>query len=188
MPRRTRKPRGVTEAAIIAQANPTAEQRGRSIYVEDKTVDPFGETLVQGKVMQHRVCRRQPVYVTLHGRKGICDRTRAVLDWYDARLALARKGLTVDSLARANGLGGGNSKHTPTDAATNARSDVDWARSYIGNADELRVFDDVMEHERTFDEIAGGNSRKAKRASDEFKLAASWLLLGIGSQVLELRS
>lgn len=180
MPRR--RPNRPTEPAIIAQANPTLEQRARFNYVEDKTVDPFGETLVQGKVTQHKVCRRQPVYVTLHHRKGICDRTRAVLDWYDARLALARKGLIVDSLARANGLGGGNGNHTPTDAAADARSDVEWARSYIKSG--LGVFDQVMEQELSFTNISGRNTVRKRQAVTAFTIAANWLLLGIGTKVL----
>lgn len=174
------------EPEIVTAANPTEQQRARFDYREDKTINPHGAavTITQDKVEvhTHKVCRRQPVYVTLHNRKGICDRTRAVLDWYDARLALARKGLTVDSLARANGLGGGNGKHTPSDAAADARSDVDWARGFIQAG--LNVFDQVMEHELSFTTIGGGNNRMEERARTEFKLAANWLLLGAGSRVL----
>ena len=165
---------------VIAQANPTPEQRGRSSYVVAKTVDPYGETVVQGRIKVHRVCRRQPVYVMLHSRGVICDQTRVVLDWYDGRLALARKGLTTDSLARAGASGG--QRRAPSAAAADARSDVEWARSFIRGG--LRVFDDVMERELTFAEIGGGNSRKEAQASAEFKLAAAWLVLKIGPKVI----
>jgi hypothetical protein len=194
--RAPRRPKPATEPAIVAQANPTPEQRARFAYVEDNVPNPLGaavtvttrkvdgETVTERVVHQHKACRRVPVYVALHRREVICDQTRAVLDWYDSRLALAHKGLTVDSLARANGLGSGSS-HTTTDAAIEARSDVAWARSFIRDASALIVFDEVMEHERTFDEIALGNWRKARRLSTEFRLAASWLLLGIGHRVTQ---
>ncbi len=173
------------EPAIIARADPTPEQRARYAYAVARTVDPYGETVVQGRVKPHAVCRRQPVYVTLHGRGGICDRTRAVLDWYDQRLSLARKGLTIDSLALARGRGGatrGGSGYTPTDAAAAARSDVQWARSFITQG--LGVFDAVMDQEMTFAEIAGGSGAKAARASRAFKAAAAEVLKGVGGRVL----
>jgi hypothetical protein len=182
--RRSRRGAG-REAAVIAQADPTPEQRARYAYAVAETVDPYGETLVQGRVKPHRVCRRQPVYVTLHGRGGICDRTRAVLDWYDQRLSLARKGLTIDSLALAAGRGGatrGGSGYTPSDASAAARSDVQWARSFITQG--LGVFDAVMGAEMTFTEIAGGSGAKAARASRAFKAAAEELLRGVGARVL----
>lgn len=183
--RRSNRSQATVEPAVVAQANPPAEQRARFQYIEDKTVDPFGETVVQGKVKQHPVCRRQPVYVTLASRKGICDRTRAVLAWYDQRLGLARKGLLPDSLAKALSTGTGGD-YTPTEAAISARSDVDWARSII--ADRMgavpKVFDDVMERELSFTEIGAGNNRKEARARSEFKLAANWLMLDLAHRVL----
>ena len=189
MARRSRARRarrgGGRDPAIIAQADPTPEQRARYAYAVAETVDPYGETIVQGRVKPHAVCRRQPVYVTLHGRGGICDRTRAVLDWYDQRLCLARKGLTIDSLALAAGRGGttrGGSGYTPTAAAAAARSDVQWARGFITAG--LGVFDAVMGQEMTFAEIAGGSGAKAARASRAFKAAAAEVLKGVGGRVL----
>jgi hypothetical protein len=183
--RRGRRP-ARREPAIITQADPTPEQRKRYAYAAGQTVDPYGETLVQGRVKPHAVCRRQPVYVTLHGRGVICDRTRAVLDWYDQRLGLARKGLMIDSLALAHGRGGGTTRgsggYTPTDAAAAARSDVQWARSFISEG--LGVFDAVMDQEMTFAEIAGGSGAKAVRASRAFKAAAAAVLKGVGARVL----
>jgi hypothetical protein len=183
--RRSRRGGAKGEPAVIAQADPTPEQRTRYAYAVAQTVDPYGETVVQGRIQQHPVCRRQPVYVTLHGRGGICDRTRAVLDWYDQRLSLARKGLTIDSLALARGRGGatrGGSGYTPTDAAAAARSDVQWARSFITAG--LGVFDAVMDQEMTFAEIAGGSGARAARASRAFKAAAAEVLKGVGARVL----
>jgi hypothetical protein len=176
---------GVGEPAIVAQADPTPEQRARYAYAAAETVDPWGETLVQGRVRAHAVCRRQPVYVTLHRRGGICDRTRAVLDWYDARLGLARKGLTIDSLALAHARGGsrsGVSGYTPTDAAAAARSDVQWARSFITAG--LGVFDAVMAEEMTFAEVGGGSGARTARASAAFKAAAAEVVRGVGERVL----
>lgn len=184
MARRARRG-GVREPAVIAQADPTPEQRQRYAYVVATTIDPYGETLVQGRVKPHPVCRRQPVYATLHGRGAICDRTRAVLDWYDQRLGLARKGLTLDSLAIAQARGGGRrggSGYTPTEAAAAARSDVQWARSFITSG--LGVFDAVMDQDMTFAEIAGGSGAKAARASRTFKDAAAELLKGVEARVL----
>jgi hypothetical protein len=183
--RRARRATPQREPAVIAQADPTPEQRARYAYAVAETVDPYGETLVQGRIRSHAVCRRQPVYVTLHGRGGICDRTRAVLDWYDQRLSLARKGLVIDSLALADGRGGatrGGSGYTPTDAAAAARSDVQWARSFISQG--LGIFDAVMDQEMTFAEIAGGSGTKAGRASRAFKAAAAEVLSGVGARVL----
>jgi hypothetical protein len=70
----------------------------------------------------------------------------------------------------------------PTDAAAEARSDVAWARSHIG--DGIGVFDAVMEHEMTFAEIGGGSEARAARASRAFKRAAADMLSGVGERVL----
>ncbi len=183
---------GVASPGASRRSSPRPIRRpssARYAYAVAETVDPYGETLVQGRVKPHPVCRRQPVYVTFHGRGGICDRTRAVLDWYDQRLGLARKGLTIDSLALAHGRGGGatrgGSGYTPTDAAAPARSDVQWARSFI--IEGLGVFDAVMGAEMTFAEIAGGSGTRAARASRAFKAAAEAVLNGVGVRVLEGR-
>lgn len=169
------------EPAVIAQANPTPEQRARSVYVVAETVDPYGETVVQGKVRTHKVCRRQPLYVTLVSRGRLDEQTRRVLDWYADRHALAIKGLTVDSLARSDSRGGGDL--SPSEAAMQARDDVAWAKSHIG-ASERPIFEAVMEREETFAEIGRGNRRREALASTQFRLAASQLLLRIGHCVL----
>lgn len=196
MTRRRQSRARQTEPAVIAQANPTPEQRARSQFVEATVPNPAGavvtittrnidgEPVTERVIHQHKVCRRQPVYVTLHGRGGICDNTRKVLDWYDGRYWLSVKGLTHDSLAITEARSGG-SGYCPTDGAMNARSDVEWARSYIRNGDELRVFRAVMEEERTLTEIGGHHGAGKERAAKLFKLAANWLLLGVGSRILE---
>lgn len=184
-PRRRQSRAQPTEPAIIAQANPTPEQRARFDYFVGQTVDPYGETVVQGKVRQHSVCVRQPTYLTIVSRKGMCERTRGVLDWYDRRLGLARKGLTTDSLARALQASGGGRGYNPTEAAMNARDDVDWARSFIKDPAALKVFDDVMEHEMALAAIGGGHGSGKERASTLFTLAANWVMAGVSHRVLE---
>lgn len=165
-----------TEPAVIAQANPTPEQRARYAYAEAKTVDPFGQTVVQGKIKQHPVCRKEPVYVTLHRRRVIDDDERRALDWYDARLGLARKGLTADSLGKLNGRGG-SGDCTPTEAAIEARESVRWARAHIKEGG--LVFDAVMEHEMSLTEIAGPGGAGKTRARVAFQEAAGWLTRGV---------
>jgi hypothetical protein len=183
--RRARRGPTRQEPAIIAQADPTPEQRARYAYAVAATIDPWGETLVQGRVRSHRVCRRQPVYVTLHGRGVISDVERAALDWYDARLSLAQKGLTIDSIAIARRRGGagagsgrGGSGYTPTEAAARARSDVQWARGLIPDGEALGAFDAVMAQEMTFAEIAGGSRAKAARVAAAFRRATEAVAKG----------
>lgn len=194
MPRRRPTRTKPSEPAIITQANPTKEQRGRAEYVETSVPNPAGavvtistkridgQPVTERVIHQHKVCRRQPSYVTLHNQGLLTQEERRVLDWYDDRLALARKGLTVDSLARANGLGGGNGDHTPTDAAVEARSDIRWARAHIVAG--LVVFDQVMEEELSLSQIAGGGGAGKIRARRSFKEAAGWLTKGVAWRVL----
>ena len=44
--RRVRRIAAPREPAIIAQADPTREQRARYAYAVAETIDPYGETLV----------------------------------------------------------------------------------------------------------------------------------------------
>lgn len=183
MPRR--RPRSLTaEPAVIAQANPTKEQRGRARYVEDKTVDPFGETLVQGKVKSHPVCRKQPIYKLLRVGNGFCTDTIKVLDWYADRHAVASKGYTADSLTMMERMGGGGSVMPIIESRAIARGDTDAAKSYIKSQLCLIVFEAVMEQERTFTELGGGNNDHEAVMIKAFKLAANHLLLGVGARAL----
>jgi hypothetical protein len=183
--RRQSRPQRQSEHEVIAQANPTPEQRGKSRFVVALTINPEGATeIIQaGKTMiaDHKVCRKQPPWLNLRG--GLNDDTLKVLAWYDDRLSLARKGMTMDSIGKLlRPMGGGT--QAPVEAAMQARIDVDHARAHIRDGLCLRVFDEVMEHERTFTDLGGGNNEHEAAMIKAFKLAANWLLLGIGGRVL----
>lgn len=178
MARRARRQRQ-QESAVIAQANPTPEQRARAVYVETQTVDPYGQTLVQGKIRRHAACLREPAYVTLHRRKVVSDDERRALDWYDERLAFARKGLTRDSTCALTSRGGAGDV-TPSEAAINARQAIRWAKAQIQSG--LLVFEQVMEQELSLSEIGGNGGAGKARARVAFKEAAGWLAKGVATR------
>lgn len=165
------------EADVIVQANPPEAQRARFTFVAVETANPLPQSAIQGKVKTHRACKRLPAYAAIRGLSG---ETVAVLEWYDKKLGVARSGMTMDSLLKANSPGGGAGMSHP-EAAAMAWSDLDWAKSHI--MDGLTTFVRVMELDETLTEIGNGSRAREDRARSEFKLAASWLLLGVGSRV-----
>lgn len=175
----------VLQRAIV---NGAKLERGK--FEVASVANPDGEVIIRGEVRRHKVVRRVPHFETLY-RSKVIDRTVFVcLEWYSDRLGLAQSGLIKCGLDVSGG-GGSAQHHVPlTIAATQARSDVEWARGFIP-APIRPVFDAVMEGE-TFEVIgarvwSGLAERTARRkAASAFKIAANHLFLGIGHKIMTI--
>jgi hypothetical protein len=111
---------------------------------------------------------------------------------------MAQSGLIKCGLDVSGSGGGSAFHHIPTtQAAMEARSDVDWARGFIPDNDLRQVFDGVMgsmdaEGDDTFEAIGAAvyphvcSDRAKRKASSAFKIAANYLLAGIGARVVGL--
>jgi hypothetical protein len=175
---------------LILQAQSNGAKLDRGTYEVAYVENPHGEVIIRGELRRHNAVRRVPHFETLY-RSKVIDRTVfACLEWYSDRLAMAQSGLIKCGLD-VSGTGGGSAfNHIPTtEAAIEARSDVRWARGFIPDNDLRRVFDGVMDDGDTFEAI-GANvypliclDRAKRKASSSFKIAANYLLLGIGKRV-----
>jgi hypothetical protein len=171
---------------VIAQAALTPEQAARCVYAVAKVANPLGEVTVQGDIRQHKACRRVPMFETLYRSKVIDDAAFIVLGWYADRLGLAMSGLFKSALNVSGSGGGSANSHTPASlAATEARSDIAWARSFI-RPGLLPIFDGVMVEEESFAAIGRrlypnlANGWRERRVSSEYKAAVQMLGEGIG--------
>lgn len=173
---------------MVEAADIPAAQRARSTYAVAAVPNPYGEFLQNGVIKRHKVVRRVPAFETLYKCKVIDRAVFDALEWYDERLALAESGLFKSGLDNSGGGGGSAFHHIPTtEAAMEARSDVDWARGFIP-ASVLPAFDGVMSAGETFEQIgatlwprlAARTSRR--KASSAFMIAANYLYSGIGQK------
>lgn len=166
---------------LLDQAQPTPEMMSKARLEVTRAPNPYGEVVVNGEPIQHSVVRRQPAYVTM-ARQGVIDlTTRAVLDWYAARHALAEAGAIKCGLGDSGGRGATGSHIPLSEAQFMARRDLDWLRAHIP-ADCLAAFDMVMIEDLTFAESARREaagrhvrapvSRTRERLSAQFKRAA----------------
>lgn len=175
---------------LIVQAVGNGARLDRGKFEVSKVPNPYGEVMQGDEIRQHKAIRRVPRFETLY-RSKVVDRTIfAVLEWYDERLARATGGLFKCALDTAGSGGGTPFTHVPAGvAAVQARDDVDWARGFIP-ADLLPVFDGVMEDQESFEAIGArvysslSLDRAKRKASSAFKLAANYLLLGVGHHVV----
>lgn len=178
---------------ILQQAISNGARLDRGTYEVAEVQNPYGEVIIRGEMRRHKAVRRVPHFETLY-RSKVIDRTVfTCLEWYSDRLGLAQSGLIKCGLD-VSGTGGGSAFHhiPTTQAAMEARSDVDWARGFIPNNDLRLVFDGVMEDGNTFEVIGARvyptlcSDRAKRKASSAFKLAANYLLLGMGQQIVRL--
>lgn len=183
---------------VLRQAFSNGARLDRGTYEVAEVQNPYGEVIIRGEIRRHNAVRRVPRFETLY-RSKVIDRTVfACLDWYADRLAMAQSGLIKCGLDVSGSGGGSAFHHVPTtQAAMEARSDVDWARGYIPDNDLRRVFDGVMgsleaEGDDTFETIGAQvypnvcSDRAKRKASSAFKIAANYLLAGIGARVVGL--
>lgn len=176
---------------IMQQALSNGARLERGTFEVSEVANPYGEVIIRGELRRHKAVRRVPHFETLY-RSKVIDRTVfACLEWYADRLALARSGLIKCGLDTSGSGGGSAAHHIPTtEAAMHARSDVDWARGFIPDNDLRAVFDGVMEDGDSFAAIAGRvyphvcADRAKRKASSAFKIAANYLLAGIGARVV----
>lgn len=153
--------------------------------------NPYGEVTVRGEIRRHQAVRRTPHFEALYRSKVIDRHVFACLEWYADRLGLAHSGLIKCGLD-VSGCGGGSAANhiSVTEAAMEARSDVDWARSFLPDNDIRKVFDGVMGEGETFERVGAlvypkiSLDRAKRKASSAFKIAANYLLKGVGSVVL----
>lgn len=184
---------------VIARAMANGALLNRGEFEVVQVVNPDGEVIIRGEVRRHKAVRRVPHFETLY-RSKVIDRTVfACLEWYSERLGLAQSGLIKCGLDTSGSGGGSAFHHVPTtQAAMEARSDVDWARRFVPDNDLRRVFDGVMGsvEEEGGDSFAIIGARvyaaispdwAQRKASTAFKLAANHLLLGIGGRVLGIK-
>lgn len=181
---------------VLAQAIGNGARLERGEYEVAEVQNPYGEVIIRGEMRRHKAVRRIPHFETLY-RSKVIDRTVfACLEWYSERLGLAQSGLFKCGLD-TSGTGGGSAFHhiPTTQAAMEARSDVDWARRFIPDNDLRAVFDGVMgsmeaEGDDTFEAIGVRvypsvcSDRAKRKASSAFKIAANYLLAGIGPHVV----
>lgn len=176
---------------VIKQALGNGARMDRGTFEVVEVANPHGEVIIRGELRRHKAVRRVPHFETLY-RSKVIDRTVFVcLEWYAERLALAHSGLIKCGLDVSGSGGGSGFHHIPTtEAAMDARSDLDWARGFIPDNDLRQVFDGVMEDEASFAALGGRvypglcDDRAKRKASSAFKVAANYLLAGIGSYVI----
>ena len=174
---------------LIQQAASNGARLDRGVYEVASVGNPYGEVMVRGEIRRHKAVRKVPHFETLY-RSKVIDRTVFVcLEWYADRFGLAQSGMFKCGLDVSGSGGGSAFTHIPTtQAAMEARSDVDWARGFIPN-DLLPVFDGVMEGEDSFTTLGArlypdhAPAYARTKASSAFKIAANYLLLGIGSRI-----
>jgi len=178
---------------ILQQAISNGARLDRGTYEVAEVQNPYGEVIIRGEMRRHKAVRRVPHFETLY-RSKVIDRTVfTCLEWYSDRLGLAQSGLIKCGLD-VSGTGGGSAFHhiPTTQAAMEARSDVQWARGFIPDNDLRAVFDGVMDDGDTFEAIGVRvypsvcADRAKRKASSAFKIAANYLLAGIGSRVIGL--
>ena len=183
---------------VLKQAISNGARLDRGSYEVAEVQNPYGEVIIRGEIRRHKAVRRVPRFETLY-RSKVIDRTVfACLEWYADRLAMAQSGLIKCGLDVSGSGGGSAFHHIPTtQAAMEARSDVDWARGFIPDNDLRQVFDGVMgsmdaEGDDTFEAIGAAVyshvclDRAKRKASSAFKIAANYLLAGIGARVVGL--
>lgn len=171
-------------AAAFAAGMPR-EQFDRFEHRAAQVPNPLGEATIKGEIRSHKACRRVPTWQSTFGAKGVDRPVLLALAWYDDRLGLAYSGLFKCGLDMT-GSGGNPFSHVPASvASTEARADIDWARSFIP-ADLWAIFDSMMVDGETFEQIGRraypslSGERSRKKASSAFRIAANHLLLGIG--------
>lgn len=176
---------------VLQQAIASGARLDRGTFEVAQVENPYGEVIIRGELRRHKAVRRVPHFETLY-RSKVIDRTVfACLEWYTDRLGLAQSGLIKCGLD-VSGCGGGSAAHhiPTTEAAMQARSDVDWARGFIPDNDLRQVFDGVMEDgdsfaaigERVYPSVCA--DRAKRKASSAFKIAANYLLAGVGGHVI----
>lgn len=178
---------------LIGQALANGAQLDRGKFEVAQVANPHGEVIVRGEVRQHKAVRRVPHFETLYRSKVIDRHVFVCLEWYAERLALAQSGMFKCGLDTSGGAGGSAQSHVPTtQAAMEARSDVNWARGLIPDNDLRQVFDGVMQDEATFAELGErvypllSSDRAKRKASSAFKVAANHLLLGVGHHLFRM--
>ncbi|HEY8604712.1 hypothetical protein [Tsuneonella suprasediminis] len=163
----------------------------RGTFEVAQVENPYGEVIIRGELRRHKAIRRVPHFETLY-RSKVIDRTVFVcLEWYAGRLALAQSGMIRCGLDTSGSGGGSAAHHIPTtEAAMHARSDVAWARGFIPDNDLRAVFDGVMDDGDSF-AVVGARvypnvcaDRAKRKASSAFKIAANYLLMGVGGHVV----
>jgi hypothetical protein len=183
---------------VLQRAISNGARLDRGKFEVASVENPYGEVIIRGELRRHKAVRRIPHFETLY-RSKVIDRTVfACLEWYSDRLGLAQSGLIKCGLD-VSGTGGGSAFHhiPTTQAAMEARSDVDWARGFIPDNDLRQVFDGVMGSmdaagDDTFETIGVQvypsvcSDRAKRKASSAFKIAANYLLAGIGARVVGL--
>lgn len=192
---RRSKSRSVSKAAkptppppvhpLIVQAEIPAAQRERFDHEVAVVANPYGEVVQAGEFRRHKAVRRVPHFEALYRRKAFDRTVFTALEWYAGQWAQAQAGMFKCGLD-TSGVGGSTSSHIPTsEARMQASSNIEWALSAIPG-DARYVFMAVMHDEATFDEAArvlypsiSADAGKRK-ASAMFKLAANYLLLGVG--------
>lgn len=197
---RAKRPAGAVKTGnmhpVLQRAISNGARLDRGKYEVAEVQNPYGEVIIRGEMRRHKAVRRIPHFETLY-RSKVIDRTVfTCLEWYAERLGLAQSGLIKCGLDVSGSGGGSAFHHIPTtQAAMEARSDVDWARGFIPDNDLRAVFDGVMgsmeaEGDDTFETIGVRvypsvcSDRAKRRASSAFKIAANYLLAGIGSRVI----
>jgi hypothetical protein len=169
----------------IAAVDMPAAQAERFRHEVKAVPNPTGEVTIKGEIRQHKACRRVPIWQSLGGTKGIDKPVMLALEWYDERLGLAYSGLFKCGLD-TSGSGGSHFSHVPASvAAVDARADVDFAHGFIP-PDLCIILDRVMVDGETFEQIGArmwptqSERTQRRKASTSFRLAANYLLLGVG--------
>lgn len=192
--------RGVAGAGnvhpLIAQAASNGARLTRGTYEVTPVQNPYGEVVIRGEVRRHKAVRRVPHFETLY-RSKVIDRTLFLcLEWYADRLALAQSGMFKCGLDISGSGGGSAFTHIPTtQAAMEARSDVDWARGYIPG-DCVAAFDAVMVEGETFIDCARrlcasryirlSVQRARLQLRDQFVRAAEALAGAVGPMIMRV--
>lgn len=181
---------------VLVRAISNGARLDRGDYEVSAVPNPYGEVIIRGEVRRHKAVRRVPRFETLYRSRVIDDAVFSCLAWYAARLATAQAGMIRCGLD-VSGMGGGSAfHHIPTSqAAMEARSDVEWARAFIPGNDLRAVFDGVMgsletEGDDSFEAIGRAvypsicADRAKRKASSAFKIAANYLLMGAGPRIV----
>tara|TARA_R110000782_G_scaffold167129_9_gene259354 strand:+ start:86222 stop:86854 length:633 start_codon:yes stop_codon:yes gene_type:complete len=194
---RTKRAAGASAAPVhplIGQAISNGARLDRGVYEVALVQNPYGEVVIRGEMRRHKAVRRVPHFETLYRSRVIDAHVFACLEWYADRLALAQSGLFRCGLDVSGGGGGSAASHIPTtQAAMEARSDVEWARGFVA-VQLLPAFDAVMVDGISIREAARRGyaqryvrlsvERARKRIAEDFIEAARAMAAGVAPRII----
>lgn len=167
------------------QAGITPDVRQKFAHDVIAVGNPHGEVFQNNKHKPHMAVRRLGRQGGWQTSRTLGSGEREALDWYTARLAVWRKGLTRSGLSMADSAGGGTSGGIArTEAQIIAGDSVQWARRFVPVPLQV-LFDAIVDEEISFAEAGArfwpmlSSDRAARVAQAQFNSVAKMLAEGL---------